>query len=197
MRFRPFIALLTLALLGLIAGCVVADDDSPSISAESTNAPHTDFAVTSPAFGDGGPIPRDYAAGAAGGSNLSVPLAWVNPPEGTRSYAIEVVDTHPRAKDKVHWLVVDIPPDATYLPIGASCSEMPGTAYELRNAFGSRGWCGPRQRRKSGLHRYRVCVYALDSQTVEIPAKVTLEDFRAAMEGHTLAAATITGTFRR
>lgn len=197
MRLRPYIALLTLVVLGLIAGCVVAENDSPSISAESTAAPRTDFAVTSPAFGDGAPIPRDYATRIAGGSNLSVPLAWMNPPEGTCSFAIEVVDTHPKAKDNVHWLVVDIPPEATYLPIGASCSQMPGTAYELRNGFGRRGWCGPRQRRKSGVHRYRVCIYALDTPNVEIPAKVTLEDFRNAMKGHTLAAATMTGTFRR
>jgi len=64
------------------------------------------------------------------GRNLSPPLAWGEPPPGTRSLVLIVDD--PDAPDPaaprmtwVHWLLYNIPPHARQLPEGVSDRELP------------------------------------------------------------------------
>lgn len=47
------------------------------------------FKLRSPAFGPGGEIPFKYTGD---GADLSPPLRWTDPPEGTKSFALTVDD---------------------------------------------------------------------------------------------------------
>ena len=115
----PVLALLAITLL-LVSG--------PSLMAGSMQ-------LSSPAFKDGGLIPSQYARRAAGGQNISIPLMWTDVPEGTQSIALSMVDQHPVARKWVHWLVINIPPNVTSLPEGASGKNMPAGAIEIGNSF--------------------------------------------------------------
>jgi Raf kinase inhibitor-like YbhB/YbcL family protein len=153
--------------------------------------------ITSSAFPDGGKIPIQYVMPGAGGQNVSVPLTWSNAPAGTRSFALAMVDPHPIARNWVHWLVIDLPQDATSLPQGASGKQMPPGALELKNSFGQLGYGGPQPPPGSGDHPYVFTLYALNVPRVELSKNTSLAAFKQALEGKTLATATVTGYFGR
>ena len=153
--------------------------------------------ITSSAFSDGGKIPIQYVMPGAGGQNVSVPLTWSNPPAGTQSFALAMVDPHPIARNWVHWLVIDLPKDATSLPQGASGKQMPKGAVELQNSFGRPGYGGPQPPPGSGDHPYVFTLYALSVPRVEPGKNTSLAAFKQALEGKTLATATLTGYFGR
>jgi Raf kinase inhibitor-like YbhB/YbcL family protein len=153
--------------------------------------------ITSGAFKDGGKIPLQYVMPGAGGQNLSVPLSWSNAPAGTQSFALSVVDPHPIAHNWVHWLVIDIPKEVSSLPAGASGQKMPSGTVELKNSFGDLGYGGPQPPRGSGDHPYVFTLYALSVPKVELSRNTSLAAFKQALEGKTLATATVTGYFGR
>lgn len=153
--------------------------------------------LSSPAFADGGRIPRGHLMRAIGGNNVSVPLTWSGAPEGTRSFALSMVDPHPVANNWVHWLMVNLPPDVTALAEGASGRAMPTGAVELRNGFGQAGYGGPQPPAGSGDHPYVCTVYALDVAAVDLPRQASLAQFRQALRGHVLAEAHVTGKYGR
>ena len=153
--------------------------------------------ITSNAFPDGGKIPLKYVMPGAGGKNVSVPLTWSNAPAGTQSFALALVDPHPVAHNWVHWLVIDLPKDATSLAEGASGQTMPEGTLELQNSFGKPGYGGPQPPPGSGDHPYVFTLYALSEPKVDLPKSTNLAGFKQAMEGKTLATATVTGYFGR
>jgi Raf kinase inhibitor-like YbhB/YbcL family protein len=153
--------------------------------------------ITSSAFSDGGKIPIQYVMPGAGGQNVSVPLAWSNVPAGTQSFALAMVDPHPVAHNWVHWLVINLPKDAASLPQGASGKSMPPGAVELQNSFGRPGYGGPQPPPGSGDHPYVFTLYALSVPKVELGKNTSLAAFKQALEGKTLATATLTGSFGR
>jgi Raf kinase inhibitor-like YbhB/YbcL family protein len=153
--------------------------------------------ISSAAFPDGGKIPVQYVMPGAGGRNLSVPLHWADAPPGTRSFALAMVDPHPVARNWVHWLVINIPPDAVSLSEGASGKSLPAGAVELQNSFGDRGYGGPQPPRGSGDHPYVFTLYALSVPRVALGRDARLAAFQQALQGNTLATATVTGYFGR
>ena len=75
------------------------------------------LSLTSPAFAEGGEIPARYTCE---GQHVSPPLAWSEPPGGTKSLALIVDD--PDAPDPkapkmtwVHWVLYNLPPTASQL----------------------------------------------------------------------------------
>jgi Raf kinase inhibitor-like YbhB/YbcL family protein len=154
--------------------------------------------LESSAFDGGGMIPAKFATTrVAGGRNLSPPLAWSDPPNGTKSFALSVVDPHPVARNWVHWLAVGIPPDARSLVENASEGGMPQVALELRNSFGNIGYGGPQPPPGSGLHPYVFTLYALDVEKISLPTDVGLAGFTRAISPHVLGQAELTGYFER
>jgi Raf kinase inhibitor-like YbhB/YbcL family protein len=153
--------------------------------------------ISSSGFQDGGKIPLKYVMPGAGGQNVSVPLSWTGAPEGTESFALAMVDPHPVARNWVHWLVIDIPKDSASLPEGASGKSMPKGAAELQNSYGKMGYGGPQPPPGSGDHPYVFTLYALSVPKVDLAKTTNLAAFKQAMEGKTLATASVTGYFGR
>ena len=114
-----------------------------------------------------------------------------------KSFALACVDPHPVARNWIHWLVVNVPPDTLQLAESASGSAMPSGATELTNSFGQPGYGGPQPPPGSGPHPYVVTLYALDVSALDLPPDCGLQGFGAALEGHVLASAKVTGYFER
>lgn len=153
--------------------------------------------LSSSAFNDGGKIPLPYVMPGAGGKNVSLALSWADPPGGTQSFALSIVDPHPVARNWVHWLVINIPAGVTALEEGASGKKMPQGAVELKNSFGDLGYGGPQPPKGTGNHPYVVTLYALKAARLDLGPKTDLAAFKQALEGQVLATATITGYFGR
>src|SRR5690606_38915629 len=128
------------------------------------------------AFTSMGSIPRAHTCE---GEDSSPPLEWSDLPEGTQSLALLVQDPDapdPAAPQRiwVHWIVVDIPPDARGLDTGAS-KQLPAGARHGKNDWGKATWGGPCP--PIGRHRYFFALYALDTRLpdLEAPTRAELE----------------------
>jgi hypothetical protein len=173
-----------------------ASDEGDVVDADDGSS--ADFTlVVPPELGDG-PIPVKYANfGVDGGENVSIPMEWQDPPDGTESYALVFVDRHPIASEWIHWMAVAIPPDATGVAEGASGVAMPEGTMELDNTWGETGYGGPEPPAGSGDHDYELIVYALDVESLDLPQQNTFAQFTSAIEGNVLDETGWTGTFGR
>jgi Raf kinase inhibitor-like YbhB/YbcL family protein len=149
--------------------------------------------LRSTAFTDGGEIPRQHTCE---GPDRSPPLAWSGAPAGTQSFVLIVDD--PDAPDPaaprmtyVHWVLYDLPADATGLPEGGA---PPPGAREGINDWKRTGWGGPCP--PIGRHRYFFKLYALDTTLGDLagPTKPKVEK---GMAGHVLAEAVLMGTYQK
>jgi Raf kinase inhibitor-like YbhB/YbcL family protein len=144
--------------------------------------------VTSKTFGTNGPIPVDNSCD---GADRSPQLTWSAPPEGTKSFAILVVDPDAAGGEFVQWVAYDIRGDATSVPEGSDLSELGGLSG--RNSFNRTGYSGPCPP-KMELHSYVFRVYALDGK-LSANANLGADDLLAIMNGHVLAQGALVGTF--
>jgi Raf kinase inhibitor-like YbhB/YbcL family protein len=149
--------------------------------------------LTSSAFRANQPIPVRYTCD---GEDISPPLAWTDLPPGTRSLALIIDDPdapdpkHPR-QVWVHWVVYNLPPDASGLAEGG---KLPSGARIGRNDWNRPDYGGPCP--PIGQHRYFHKLYALDTLLPDLkhPSKSQLEQ---AMQGHVLAQTQLVGTYER
>ena len=141
--------------------------------------------LTSPAFADGQRVPTEYTCD---GNDTPPPLGVANVPEGTRSFAVIMDDPDAPGGTFTHWLVYDIPVSGNQL------SATSGKA--LRNGFGRDGYGGPCPPPGHGRHHYNFTVYALDVPSLDVPGR-TRRDLEAALKGHTLETARLTGIYER
>ena len=153
--------------------------------------------ISSAAFKDGDKIPIQYVMPGAGGKNISIPLAWKNVPSGTKPSCLSIVDPHPVAQNWVHWLVINIPAQATSIEEGASGKKMPKGSVELKNSFGEIGYGGPQPPKGTGDHPYVVTLYALSIEKLDLGASTSLSAFKKAIEGKVIGSASITGKYGR
>jgi len=154
------------------------------------------FTLTSTAFANGDPIPNKYTCE---GENLSPPLRWEGVPEQTRSLVLIVDD--PDAPDPkapkmtwIHWVLYNIPVDATVLPEGVKSKSLPSGTEEGLNDWKRTGYGGPCP--PIGRHRYFYKLYALNTALggMDKPIKSQIE---AAMTGHIIAEAVLVGTYQK
>jgi len=149
--------------------------------------------LSSSAFVHDGEIPARYTCD---GEDTAPPLAWSGAPAGTKSFALIVDDPDapdPRAPTRtyVHWVVFNLPPDASGVGGGAALT---GGAREGKNDWGKSRYGGPCP--PIGKHRYFFKLYALDA-TVPDRSSTTKADLEAAMRGHVLAHAELVGLYQR
>ena len=107
------------------------------------------FALTSTAFKSGGNIEQKNAGNIMGctGENKSPALEWKNPPAGTKSFALMVHDPDAPTGGAGfwHWIVYNIPADATSLPEGAGDpggAGLPKGAVQGNTDMGKPGYVG-------------------------------------------------------
>ena len=136
------------------------------------------------------------------GGDQSPELSWSRAPAGTQSFAVTLYDT---TAAFTHWGIYNIAPKASGLPAGAGVAA---STYgeQIVNDFGAAaeydGPCPPAGVAPD-VHHYVFTVYALDV-TLSLPSSTnfpanseTLEHalFAAALEGHVLAKASLTGLY--
>jgi Raf kinase inhibitor-like YbhB/YbcL family protein len=171
----------------LLGGCtngdrVVADPDNPGPKLK----------VTSSAFDEGQPIPRDYTGE---GADRSPPLKWDAPPAKTKSLAVLVEDPDAPKGTFTHWVLFNLPADTRGLPENASAGKLPDGAVQATNDFGKTGYRGPKPP-AGKAHRYYFKVFALDSK-LDLDEKARHAQVARAMRGHVLAEGALMGTYRR
>lgn len=131
------------------------------------------------------------------GANSSPPLAWT-PVHGAAGYAIIVEDPDaPRARPFVHWLIWNIPGEATSLPEGLSVEPYLGSiagAVQGVNDHGTTGYFGPRPPVGHGVHRYHFQIFALAALLAFAP-DTPLGVLVNALKGDTLADGDLIVTF--
>jgi Raf kinase inhibitor-like YbhB/YbcL family protein len=152
--------------------------------------------LISSAFEPMGRIPRRYTCE---GEDISPPLSWTDPPEGTKSFALLVDD--PDAPDPeapkltwTHWILYHLPPECRGLEEGVAPEHLPAGTGQGRNDWKRTGWGGPCP--PIGRHRYFYRLYAL-ARAVELANPPARSDLLKAMEGHILAGAELVGTYQK
>jgi Raf kinase inhibitor-like YbhB/YbcL family protein len=156
--------------------------------------------VTTPAWADGGQIPRKHTQA---GGEVSPPLAWTNAPEGTASFVLLVHDPDAPSgngtDDTLHWLVWNISGATRDLGEDASRAGLPQGAQQISAT--SPRYRGPGAAASGPAHHYTFELFALDAP-VDVPATVTAPaQVRAAvlagMAGHVRGKGVLVGLFKR
>ncbi len=152
------------------------------------------FSLTSAAFANNGRIPALHTCQ---GRDLSPALAWAGSPADARSYALLVVDPDAPGGAFTHWVVYDLPAASTGLPGGIGGSpELPRGGRQGLNGFRRTGYGGPCPP-PGPIHHYVFTLDALDIARLPVSLGATSDQVRAAIRGHVLATATLTGVFGR
>jgi Raf kinase inhibitor-like YbhB/YbcL family protein len=154
------------------------------------------FVITSPAFIENGPIPKEYTCE---GADVSPPLSWSGAPRSTQSFALIVDD--PDAPDPsaprrtwVHWVLYNIPAETQSLSADQAKKGLPEGTLQGRNDWGKTGYGGPCP--PIGRHRYFHKIYALDTKLPDLGSPTKAELLNA-MTGHVLAEARLVGTYQK
>ena len=192
--------IISLALALTVAACSSPEEVATETTAPPTTTPTTapasttttelpPFAVSSPAFEDGDPIPVEYTCE---GSDISPELQVVGLPEATNAIAIIVDDPDAPLGTWDHWVEFDIPAGTGSYQISSDASPIGVTGVNSWNLEGYMGPCPP----PGEEHTYHFTVYALD-EPVGLPAGVGSDELRSAMEGRVLASVELRGTYQR
>jgi len=150
------------------------------------------FELTSIAFTQGSPIPAVYTCT---GRNISPPLSWSQPPDGTQSFALIMDDPDAPGGTWTHWVIFNLPAAAGGLAENVSpAGSLPDGSLQGRNSWGKTGYGGPCP--PSGTHRYFFKLDALDQQ-LDLPSNADAVRLVKAMQGHVLGSAELMGTYRK
>ena len=159
--------------------------------------PAPSFTVESDDVQDGAPQADVHAHPSAGGENTSPHLRWSGFPEDTKSFAVTCYDPDaPTGSGFWHWSVFNLPADTTELATGASPDGLPEGAVEVRNDYGEFGYGGAAPPGGDRPHRYVYTVFAVDTDTLDIPKEASPAYVGFNLTFHTLARAAIRPTFQ-
>ena len=148
--------------------------------------------LTSAAFKEGQPIPRQYTCV---GVNVSPPLEWSDVPKNAKTIAIIADDPDAPAGTWVHWVLYDLPAENIGLVENLPATEnLKAGGFQGVNDFGKIGYGGPCP--PSGTHRYFFKLYALDNY-LSLKVGATKAQVEKAMEGHIVAQGQLMGTYSR
>ncbi|WP_121115034.1 YbhB/YbcL family Raf kinase inhibitor-like protein [Croceibacterium ferulae] len=147
------------------------------------------FALSSAAFTHGEALDPCFTADEE--DAVAPPLEWTEPPAGTQDMVLLVEDPDaPAPQPFCHWLVWGLAPGAGQLLEG----ETPPRVG--KNSYGNSEWLLPDPPTGHGSHDYVFQLFALDLPLTQMPG-ATRDEVLAAMDGHVLAVATLTGTYSR
>jgi Raf kinase inhibitor-like YbhB/YbcL family protein len=161
--------------------------------------------LTSTNFKDGDYLAMDhvlsseYGFGCSGG-NRSPQLSWSGAPSGTRSFTVTCYDPDaPTGSGFWHWVVVNIPPNVTQLPMEASTAagdKLPAGALQIRNDIGSREYVGPCPPQGDHPHRYLFTVFAVGVDQLQVTPETSAAVVGFQLHFNTLAKAELMGLFK-
>jgi len=146
------------------------------------------FALASPAFESGQPIPAIFTCA---GTNVSPPLAWQDAPPGTESFVIIIEDPDAPAGTFRHWGVYDIPAGVASLPQGAAAR-----LESVRNDFGRTGYDGPCPP-PGAPHHYHFRIAALNRASLAVDGTADIAALWRDAAPYAIGEAELIGTFRR
>jgi Raf kinase inhibitor-like YbhB/YbcL family protein len=161
------------------------------------------FRLSSPAFADNALLPLPYAGGTlcgkdSRGGNTSPPLAWANPPTGTRSFAVVMIDPDGRrGLGSVHWVAYNIPASRAGLHEGEGGAPPPVDVTPGKNSRGTAGYTGPCGPPADAPHHYIIDVLALDLAPGALAAGLDRDQLLRAIAGHSLGPASLVVRYRR
>jgi Raf kinase inhibitor-like YbhB/YbcL family protein len=151
------------------------------------------FTLTSAAFQNGATIPTQFTCDGAG---RSPPLAWTDPPAGSRSFALVVDDPDAPHGTFHHWGAFDISADLRLLAEGAGNS--PGGAIaEAVNDMGKVGYGGPCPPKGDKPHHYHFKLYALDVDRLSLPPDPKIPAVESEAQKHVVGRAELVGIYQR
>lgn len=109
---------LPMIMIFILSACV-SSATSTAIPDPLEMKENVSIEITSSAFTQGGSIPDQYTCK---GKDISPPLAWGEPPAGTKSFALIMDDPDAPFGTWDHWILFNIPVSARSLPesIGAN-----------------------------------------------------------------------------
>lgn len=143
--------------------------------------------LQSSAFRHNGTIPAKYTCD---GDDVNPPLSIADVPVGTQCLALIVDDPDAPSGTWVHWVVWNIRSDFVEI----SERSLPAGAVEGMTSFGKSEYGGPCP--PSGTHRYIFKLFALD-MALDLPTSTNATLLEAAMQGHILDRAELTGLYSR
>jgi Raf kinase inhibitor-like YbhB/YbcL family protein len=199
------VRLLALVALLLVAGVVpaLAQQGPPPAGGGGGGRPMMGppLQLTSTGITDGGTIPDKYTCSPDGKSmsapaNMtSPPLAWVNAPAATKSFVLLLHDPDAHARksfdDITHWMIFNIPGDATSLPEGVKADSTVGV--QAANVTGQPMFFGPCAP-AGPVHHYTFELFALDTM-LDLQKGASRDDVQKAMDGHVLTGTVLIGLF--
>ena len=148
--------------------------------------------LTSTAFAPGEPIPRKYTCD---GEDISLPLRWSDPPQGTKSFALIADDPDAPVGTWVHWVLYNLPAETRTLPEAVPPdADLPDGSRHGQNSWPRLGYGGPCP--PSDTHRYFFKLYALD-MVLDLASGASKKQLLQAMEGHILGQAELMGLYTR
>ena len=148
--------------------------------------------ITSPAFENGGFIPKKYTCDDV---NIAPPLEWKEVPDGVKSIALICDDPDAPMGTWVHWVIYNIPSSVNNLSENIPNDKvLENGSLQGTNDFRKIGYGGPCP--PSGAHRYFFKFYALDVE-LDLGVGATKEILLKSMRGHILAEGELVGKYSR
>lgn len=182
-------AVLAALTLTLSAGAARAADQPPRPKL---------FVMYSPAVKAFGFLPERYAnhqGTTCAGQNVSLPLHWQNVPDGTKSFALTMVDPVPRAgMGFVHWVAYDVPSNWSGLKEGEA--NNPKGFVDGKNGTGQANWSGPCPPAADYPHPYIITLIATDLAPGTLKPDLNRDELEAALQGHSLGVTTFIARYR-
>ena len=130
------------------------------------------------------------------GQNLSPPLAWANPPAGTKSFALLMFDPEGRAPAGVsHMVLYGIPASATGFAEG-DLSQPSDKFVGGKNLMGTGIYRGPGTPPNTDWHHYTLTIIATDLDPKALQPGMTREELAAALKDHVKGSAGLILRFR-
>jgi Raf kinase inhibitor-like YbhB/YbcL family protein len=188
LKIRKLGILLLASFVALIAG------ESCGGTGLSLQEGNMGFSISSKAFKQGEMIPSVYTCE---GKNISPPISFGNPPQGTQALAMILHDPDaPRAGGFTHWVIYNIPPSTRELAEGIppATANLDGGTTQGKNGANQQGYTGPCP--PSGTHRYFFYLYALNEK-VSLPAGASEQELRNAMNGHIISETKLEGLYQK
>ena len=147
--------------------------------------------IRSSAFVDYGWLPLKYAANAARMVTfdpVSPPLVWTEPPPGTVSVTVAMIDMETSSggnpQDRLLWAIINMPPSTRLLAENTTrgrTAMLPAGAFQVSSL--TNGYIGPLPGANLQAHHYLFELYTLDKM-LDVPRDVTLNQLKAAIKGH-------------